>query len=312
MDMAVEIKSLSKIYHTRAGPPVKTIDDLSLSIPYRQVFGILGASGAGKTTFIKIIGGVIIPTAGEVRLAGHDLKREYQLALQSVGIVPEGTQEINLQQSVWENLSRAGQLKNCSQEKLSQHADQLLRKLNLDSERHCLVSQLSRGQQRKVAFACALAPDPPIVAFDEPLAGLDGRTGLTVKNWLRELAHEQGKAVVLATRHPSIAQELCDYIAVMDKGQLVSSLPATEFLKLPQKIFQIKVKGYLDSRRWQDWFDNLTLTHTEHGETIISGPVVDQAALHGLIARIRNLGIPLLSITPAEPTLGELLNTSHE
>lgn len=304
--IAVEINALNKIYFTRAGPPVKAIDNLTLSIPGGQVFGILGASSAGKTTLVKIMGGMVIPTSGEVRLNGYNLRQEYNLAVQQVGVALEGTQEVNSHLSVWENLKRVGRVKGCSEEMLKQHAKQLLHKLDLSNAWHSPMHELSRGQRRKVAFMSALLADPPITVFDEPLSGFDAKATETVKIWLKRLAHEQGKTVVLTSRHPDVAQELCDQVAIIHKGQLAVVLSTSELLKSAQPVFQIKVKGHL-AHHWREWFDNLDMIHTDGGETIITGPVVDQAALHGLIIRIRDLGLPLFSVTQVEPSLKEML-----
>lgn len=300
----IEINALSKIYQPRSGGPVRAIDNLTLSIPGGQLFGILGGSGAGKSTLIKIIGGMTIPTSGSVRLNGYDLSQDYTDAIRQVGIVMEGTQEINQNLSIWENLMQYGRVRGCEVEKLQENAEALLRKLNLWQERDNDVHDLSRGQQRKIVFACPLIADPPILALDEPLSGLDEQAAQKVKAWLSMLAHDQGKTVVLATRHPNIAQTLCDYVAIIAQGQLITSQPVADLLKTSQQIFQIKVKGHLGSQ-WRDWFDNLAMDQTDEGETIISGPIVDQAALHGLIAKVRDLGLPLLSIVKTEPTLEE-------
>ena len=104
----------------------------------------------------------------------------------------------------------------------------------------------------------------------------------------------------------STVEDLCDRIVLLRHGRLVADLPVQELIALiPRKIYQIRVKGLLDQQR-SVWFDGLAITHDKNGETLLSGPLVDQAALHSVLLKIRDLGLPLLGVTRAAPGLNEV------
>lgn len=141
----------------------------------------------------------------------------------------------------------------------------------------------------------------PVILVDEPaLEALRGQ--------VRELAHGQGKAVVLATSDRGTARELCDRVVLLSRGRPMAEVEA-RFLEdrfLEGAFYRIGVKGQLESS-WSEWFDGLTLTPCENGQMVISGLIEDQAALYGVLLKLRNLGLPLLSVNRSDLTLGEIL-----
>ncbi len=304
---AIELKALTKIYYNADGSAFKAIDNLDLTIPRGQIFGLLGANGAGKTTLVEIMSGLIEPTSGTVSLNGHSLTYGDRIAADQVGWVLAGVQTINRRLSIWDNFARRTQARGWPEEKLKQRLELLMHQLNLWESPDCPVHKLSPDKQRLVTFVGALLADPPIVIFDEPLAGLDDSTAQTVKYWLAKLAIPQGKTVVIATRRPELIEGLGDEVAIISQGRLVTQQPVAQLLCSPQAtVYQIRFKGHLD-KHWRDWFDNLTLTHIEQGESLLSGPIKDQAALYGVLTKIRDLALPLLSVTQTKPSLANVM-----
>ena len=150
----------------------------------------------------------------------------------------------------------------------------------------------SSALQRKVALACALIADPPVVVFDEPTLGLDERSAHGVKRWIAHLAHARGKTVLLTTCRPDVASAICDRVLLMREGRLVADLAAADLrAMLRTDAYQIRVKGRLGSQ-WSDWFDGLAVLPAGGDETILRGTIVDQAALHGLIGKVRDWACP--------------------
>ncbi len=299
MSTTIKMKSVSKIYDLHTGHPVTAIDNITLSIPAGYVFGFLGSSGAGKTTLIKLLGGLIKPTCGDIYLNGQPLVPDTG----QVGVSIEETSTIDGTLSVWDNLISAFSKEDSSKNIAKEYIEDLLLRSDLWKDRDKLVVKLSYSKQRTVAILHAVINDPPLLLFDEPLSGLDPRIIRSTKIWLPKQAHELGKTIVIATREPNIAQELCDYVAILHRGQLVASQSTHELLQsTQQEPYQIRVKGYLD-HRWATWFDGLNITRTENGESIISGPIFDQSALHGVLNRIHNLALPLVSVDRTKPSL---------
>ncbi len=302
---AIEVSSLSKTYGTHRKGGVKAVDDLSLSVPAGQVFGFLGANGAGKTTTIKMICGLITPTSGSVHVNGYNVARERGAAMRQIGAVLEGTRNVYWRLSAWANLMYFGHLKGCYGKKLKAHAEQLLRELDLWDRRNDMVRTFSRGMQQKVAIACALIANPSIILLDEPTLGLDIEAARTVKDWIVKLTKEEGKTVVLTTHQLDMAQELCDRVAIIRKGRLLTDQPLNELLHFfSQEHYQIRIKGDLDCYQIPV-FAGLTIAN-ENGDTTLSGAITDQAALHAHLSTIQNLNLPLLSVTRVEPNLEEV------
>ena len=303
--VAIEIESLSKTYYKRNKPTTKAVDNLNLSVPAGQVFGFLGANGAGKTSTIKMICGLVIPTKGRICVNGFDVAREHSMAMRQIGAVLEGTRNVYWRLTAWQNLMYFGHLKGCKGKELKNRAEQLLHELDLWERRNESIRTFSRGMQQKVAIACALISDPSIILLDEPTLGLDIQASRTVKEWIAKLSREQGKTVVLTTHQLDMAQALCDRVAIIRKGQLLTDQPLTELLHLfRQEYYQIKVKGHMDSHE-SSWFDGLNIC-AENGHTIISGAIANQDVLHGHLTKVRDLSLPLLSVSRIEPNLEDV------
>ena len=303
---AIEIESLSKTYvKKRKTTTIKAVENLNLSIPTGQVFGFLGANGAGKTTTIKMICGLITPTTGRIRVNGYDVFRDHSAAMRQIGAVLEGTRNVYWRLSAWQNLMYFSHLKGYSGKETRARAEQLLHELDLWERRNDPVRVFSRGMQQKVAIACALIANPSIVLLDEPTLGLDIQATRTVKEWIAKLAHEQGKTVILTTHQLDMAQDLCDQIAIMRKGSLLANQPLAELLHLFQhEYYQIRLKGSLDKES-SACFEGFTID-MENGDTILSGAITNQVSLHSHLARVRDLNLPLLSVTQVEPNLEDV------
>jgi len=304
-DAQIAIEKLSKVYKQRNKPAVVAVDDLNLSVSAGQVLGFLGANGAGKTTTIKMICGLITPTTGNITVNGYSVARQRSMAMRQIGAVLEGTRNIYWRLSAWENLLYFGRLRGTRSKELYSSAERLLRELDLWERRHQRVRMFSRGMQQKVAIACALIADPPIVLLDEPTLGLDITASRTVKTWINKLAHEQGKIVILTTHQLDMAQELCDRIAIIREGHLLSDQPLSELLHLfTKEYYQIKVGGLLSDEQ-ATYFDSLVMQH-EDDTTLLTGSIASQATLHSHLTQLQKLQYPLLSVMRTEPSLEEV------
>jgi len=301
----IEIAGLSKVYRQRNGDPIRAVQDLNLSVPCGQVFGFLGPNGAGKTTTIKMICCLVKPTSGRVKVGGHDVWRTRGAALRQIGAVLEGTRNIYWPLSAWNNLVYFGHLKGLSGKALTSRAERLLRELDLWAWRNDLVRTFSRGMQQKVAIACALVADPPVILLDEPTLGLDVQAARVVKNLVVRLAQEEGKTVVLTTHQLDLAEALCDRVAIINRGRVIADRPVEELLELfREEHYRIKVGGRL-SPDVIARMGGLTVQE-EDDYTVLSGPVADQDSLYDILLQLRDHGHPLLSVRQAEPDLEQV------
>lgn len=300
---AIEITSLSKTYTAAHKEIVKAVDNVNLIVEAGQVFGFLGANGAGKTTTIKMICGLITPTAGLIRVGGYDVAHERSAVMRQIGAVLEGTRNVYWRLTAWQNLMYFGHLKGCWGRPLKARAKELLGELDLWERRDDPLRTFSRGMQQKVAIACALIGDPSIVLLDEPTLGLDIQAARTVKEWIARLTREQGKTVILTTHQLDMAEELCDRVAIMRQGRLLTNRPLTELLHLfRQEHYQIRIKGDIPDMHW---FEGLTIS-TEEDETTLTGTIADQNLLNTYLNTIHSHNLPLLSVTRVQPNLEEI------
>ena len=180
---AIELSGLAKRYRRGKGW-LTAVDDVTLAVPAGQVIGLLGPNGAGKTTTIKMACGLILPTAGTIRINGYDVGRERAAAVRQIGAVLEGSRNVYWPLTAWQNLMYFGRLKGLRAAEIKPRAERLLTDLGLWDRRNETVGSYSRGMQQKVAIAAALITDPPVLLLDEPTIGLDVEAARTVKDWI--------------------------------------------------------------------------------------------------------------------------------
>lgn len=302
---AIEINDLSKKYRVRGEEKWLTaVEPINLTVPRGQVFGFLGTNGAGKTTTIKMICGLITPDTGGVRVNGYDVLRQRKEAMKQIGAVLEGTRNIYWRLSALENILYFGRLKNFTGKQLKAEAERLLAELGLWERRNDRIRTFSRGMQQKVAIACALIADPPIVLLDEPTLGLDVQAAVTVKQWVKQLAREQKRTIILTTHQLDMAEQLCDRVAIIRKGQLLTDQPLANLLAVHKERYQIRIKGHVE-RQNLDMPEGLSCRY-EQDDTLLVGTIEDQNALHTLLNQLRALDLPLRSVTQVEPNLEEV------
>ena len=212
---AISIRNLVKTYSNGK----QALRGVSLEIPQGSLFGLLGPNGAGKSTMINIMAGLVNKTAGSVEIWGFDTDRNPRNAKLSIGIVP---QELVFDAffTPFETLELQAGLYGIPREK--RRSMEILRALGLEDKAHAYTRTLSGGMKRRLLVAKALVHAPPILVLDEPTAGVDIELRQQLWAYVREL-HAAGTTVVLTTHYLEEAQELCDRIAIVNKGEVVAN-----------------------------------------------------------------------------------------
>ena len=185
-----------------------------------ECFGFLGPNGAGKTTTMKMIYGAAVPTGGELRVAGLDVRRHEREVKRRIGVVP---QENNLDEDlkVKENLLVYGRYFDLPRKLVRQRAEELLEFVQLSERAGAKVEHLSGGMKRRLLIARALINDPDLVVLDEPTTGLDPQARHLVWDKLRELT-SKGKTLILTTHYMDEAAQLCDRVCIMEGGRFIA------------------------------------------------------------------------------------------
>ena len=238
---ALSVENLTKIYsNTKSRKPNKALNELNFEVKQGEVFGLLGPNGAGKTTFLSILGGTVVKTSGKVNVWGFDLDKNPRQVRASVGIVP---QEINLDAffSPKQLLDLQAGLYGIA--KKDRITNLILKMVALEDKANAYSRNLSGGMKRRLLIAKAMVHQPPILVLDEPTAGVDVELRNNLWDNVKEL-NKEGVTIILTTHYLIEAQQMCDRIAIIDKGNLVA-LDTTENLlkRIKTKKINLKVKN---------------------------------------------------------------------
>ncbi len=219
---ALVVEGVSLVYGSGA-VAVQALERVDLAVRRGEMLALMGPSGSGKTTLLMIMGCLLRPTAGSVRLLGRETSPLDQAGMARLRLAHVGFifQSYNLfpALSAVETLRMTLRLKGWPADRAREEAPRLLAQVDLADKLHSMPAQLSGGQKQRVAIARALAGDPEIILGDEPTAALDWRTGRGIMELLRRLAHSHARSVVVVTHDPRVA-ELADRIVTIADGRI--------------------------------------------------------------------------------------------
>lgn len=199
----------------------QAVSNLSLHIPQGDLFGFVGPNGAGKTTTIRMVCGLMLPSAGEIRINGVDALSHQKEIKKQIGYVPDffGVYD-NLK--VREYMDFYGSMYRMHSREIEKISDDLLELVNLSDKREVYVDTLSRGMKQRLCVARALIHNPSLLVLDEPNSGLDPRARVEMKELLLNLK-SMGKTIVISSHILSELSEMCNSIGIMDHGSLVAA-----------------------------------------------------------------------------------------
>ena len=209
----IKLTGVTKLYHQ-----VAAVKGLDLAVEDGEIMGIIGHNGAGKSTTIKMVVGLISPTSGQVEVMGRDMAKESIYVKQFIGYLPEESPLYD-NMTVTEYLTFFSELYKMPKREAEERIDILLGSLRLP-ERDRLTGELSKGMKRKVAIARTLLHDPNLLILDEPNAGLDPLTSFFIINYLKSLK-EQGKTILLSAHNLFHVEHICDRVAILKSGRLI-------------------------------------------------------------------------------------------
>ena len=239
---ALTVENLTKIYtNSKTKKQNKALNDLNFEVRQGEVFGLLGPNGAGKTTFLSILGGTVVKTSGKVNVWGFNLDLNPRQVRASLGIVP---QEVNLDAFFSPRKLLELQAGLYGVTKNDRITDLILKMVSLENKAEAYSRSLSGGMKRRLLIAKAMVHQPPILILDEPTAGVDVELRNNLWENVKRL-NKEGVTIILTTHYLIEAQEMCDRIAIIDKGNLVA-LDTTQNLleRIKTKKIILKVKDF--------------------------------------------------------------------
>jgi ABC-2 type transport system ATP-binding protein len=219
-DTAIRLENLVREFASDGGA-VRAVDNLSMEVPPGIVFGFLGPNGAGKTTTIRLLLGLLEPTAGRAEVLGYDTQTQADQVRAHTGALLEHS-GLYEQLSAEDNLEFYGRVWRMAADERQARIEELLTHMGVWERRKERVGTWSRGMRQKLALARALFHRPQLVLMDEPTAGLDVQAAVAVRDDLASLAAREGVTVFLTTHNMAEAEKLCSQVAVIRQGRLVA------------------------------------------------------------------------------------------
>ena len=243
---ALKVEKLTKIYSKKSSNEIRALNNLNLEVKEGEIFGLLGPNGAGKTTFLNILAGTVIKNSGNVNVWGFDLDKNPRQVRASIGIVP---QEVNLDAFFSPKNLLELQAGLYGIPKKDRITDTILNLVSLEKQSNSYARSLSGGMKRRLLIAKAMVHRPPILVLDEPTAGVDVELRKNLWSNVRAL-NKQGVTIILTTHYLHEAQEMCNKIAIIDKGNLIA-LDTTDNLldsiKTKKIIFKVRKINTINS-----------------------------------------------------------------
>ncbi|OVE67257.1 hypothetical protein CCS79_14105 [Clostridium diolis] len=233
-------KNLSKIYRFRekknffsVGEPkeVVAVKDVSLEIMPGQIIGLLGINGAGKTTTIKMLSSLLEPTSGSIIIDDIDVLRQPKEIKKIVNVITGGERNIYWRLTARENLEYFSSLYNLPQKARLARINELLELIDLKGFDDIPVERYSKGMKQRLQIARGLINDPKYLFLDEPTLGLDIGVAKELRNYIKRLAQNEKKGILLTTHYISEIEELCDYVYVINNGSLIMTGTPSDIIK---------------------------------------------------------------------------------
>jgi ABC-2 type transport system ATP-binding protein len=301
----IATKELARTFKTRSGP-VEAVRGVDLRVGAGEIFGFLGPNGAGKTTTLRMLATLITPTAGEATVAGADLRREPQEVRRRIGYVPQGGSTDPSETGRGE-LVIQGRLYGMSKSAAQTRAVEVLRTLDLEAAADRYTGTYSGGMRRRLDVGLGIVHQPAVLFLDEPTTGLDPQGRARMWDEIKGL-RERGTTVFLTTHYLEEADALCDRLAIIDQGRIVTEGTSDELKRqVAGDVITIGVDGSRERvvglvsalpfvREVGEDDDELVRLYVDRGET----------AMPQLLRFLDSAGVVTISIALHKPSLDDV------
>jgi ABC-2 type transport system ATP-binding protein len=299
-DYAIEARGVFKTYAgTKTTPEKRALNGIDLKVPRGSIFGLLGPNGAGKSTFINILAGLTHKTSGTVQIWGRDIDERPRDARAAIGVVP---QELAADVFFTPEESLETQAGMYGVPKAQRRTAELLGALGLSDKAKAYVRQLSGGMKRRLMVAKAMVHNPPVLILDEPTAGVDVELRRQLWAYVLEL-NRLGVTIVLTTHYLEEAQELCDRIAIINRGEVVVSEPTATLLKrLDVRNVVVTPDNPVDNAPSLAGFD----TKMRAGGAFSVSYRTGESSVEQVLAAVRAQGMTIRDIATEDPDLEDV------
>ena len=318
--LAIETRDVSRVYRLR-GPRHKddpkeivALKDVSLEVRRGELFGLLGPNGAGKTTLIKILATLLLPTSGEAFVDGLNVVTEMQEIRRRIGMVSGGETSGYGLLTVEENLWMFARFYGLDNRTARERINMMLEVVGLTDRKRTKISDLSTGLRQKMNFVRGFVSDPHIVFLDEPTLGLDVTAAREVRSFVRQwLQDHPDRTILLTTHYMAEADELCDRLAIIDRGHVLACDTPTNLKRRLQReaIFRLRVGPLGPKPRRDEMIESVpgvrqVQVAEKNGHTDLSLILEREDVLPEVLAHLTRRGSNLISLEKREPTLEDV------
>ena len=309
-EFAIEISGLNKTYAGNSiQPPQEALIDINLKIPRSAFFGLLGPNGAGKSTIINIMAGLVIKSSGDVKVWNYDIEKEMRQARSSIGIVP---QELNIDPFFTPREVLETQAGLYGVPKSERRTEDILDAVRLLDKADSYARSLSGGMRRRMLVAKAMVHSPPILVLDEPTAGVDVELRQQLWSYIRGL-RDQGTTILLTTHYLEEAEELCDQIAIINHGRLVTSQKTDDLLRsLDSKELIVTIDQALSAV--PEGLVNFNVDLSNSHKLVFHVPP-SEMPVEAVMDAVRQAGLSIIDLTTKESDLEDIflmMTQDHE
>jgi len=306
---AVETNSLSRIFKAK-GKPIVALKNVDLNINYGEILGLLGANGAGKTTFVKILATLLLPSEGKASVYGFDVTKQAKQIRKIINLVSGGETPGYGILTVRENLWFFSQLYGLSNKLAKERVQQLIKDMELEEYVETRMHKLSTGFKQRLNLARGFINDPKVLFLDEPTLRLDIINAKHIRNYVKDwVRSDKSRAVLLTTHYMAEAEEICDKIAIIYNGSIVAcETPQTLKASMEKStVVRIEVKNNSSLS-----FENVSgiigssIDSNSNGITKIKVVLDDESSIPFLVSHLANNGCKIMSINTSEPSLEDV------
>lgn len=305
---AVEAHSLSRIFKAKGGA-ITALNRVNLEINYGEILGLLGANGAGKTTFIKILSTLLLPSEGSASVYGFDVVKDAKQVRKVINLVSGGETPGYGILTVKENLWFFSQLYGLSSNVAKERIDKLMQDMELEEYADTRMHKLSTGFKQRLNLARGFINEPKVLFLDEPTLGLDvinaKHIRKYVKDWVRS---DRTRAVLLTTHYMAEAEEICDRVAIIYNGSIVAceTPQALKASLAKDTSVEIEVRGSSAVKLELDGLLGSSIDNNGDGVTKIKVVLDDESRIPELISLLTEKGCKIISINTSEPSLEDV------
>jgi len=311
-EIAVHTETLTRVFGDPAqGEGTVAVDQLTLDVCRGEVFGFLGHNGAGKTTTVRLLNGVLAPTAGSMRVLGYDPIEQGALLRRHTGVLTE-TPSLDEKLTAWENLAIYARLYGVGERAIEPRVRKLLEAFELAGRATEMVGGYSKGMKQRLALARTLLHDPPLIFLDEPTAGLDPVAARNVRELITRLSQGGGHTVILCTHNLVEAQRLCHRVAVLDHGRLMALGTPTELARDLQHGVRLEIELDANDVAAPSLPRQAREVAWDAGAHVLSLWLPGQNAIADLVASLVTAGRRVYRVAPQEATLEDVYFALHE